>query len=83
MTRGCRSPRVDCVGQSHVDAATIGLNGAGGYVQPITTGLRLLDVSHPLQAAIPAAVLAILVDALFDYSEGFFVHAGLRIKAPS
>jgi osmoprotectant transport system permease protein len=66
----------------NVGAATIGgLIGAGGYGQPIMTGLRLLDASYLLQGAIPAAVLAIAVDALFGYLERFFVPAGLRLKA--
>lgn len=65
----------------NVGAATIGgLIGAGGYGQPIMTGLRLLDTSYLLQGAIPAALLAIAVDALFGYLERFTVPAGLRIK---
>lgn len=66
----------------NVGAATIGgLIGAGGYGAPIMTGLRLLDPSYLLQGAVPAAVLALLVDALFGYLERFFVPAGLRLKA--
>ena len=68
----------------NVGAATIGgLIGAGGYGQPIMTGLRLLDASYLLQGAVPAAVLAIIVDQLFGYLERFFVPAGLRIKVGS
>jgi osmoprotectant transport system permease protein len=68
----------------NVGAATLGgLIGAGGYGQPIMTGLRLLDTGLLLQGAIPAALLALAVDALFTYVERFFVPAGLRAKAGS
>jgi osmoprotectant transport system permease protein len=66
----------------NVGAATLGgLIGAGGYGQPIMTGLRLQDASLILQGAIPAALFAIAVDAIFTYLERFLVPAGLRIKA--
>jgi osmoprotectant transport system permease protein len=66
----------------NVGAATIGgLIGAGGYGQPIMTGLRLNDTALILQGAIPAALLAIVIDAFFGYLERFFVPAGLRIKS--
>ena len=66
----------------NVGAATLGgLIGAGGYGQPIMTGLKLGgDPIFLLQGAVPAAVLALLVDALFGYLERFFVPAGLLIK---
>ncbi|WP_425617260.1 glycine betaine ABC transporter substrate-binding protein [Anatilimnocola sp. NA78] len=65
----------------NVGAATIGgLIGAGGYGQPIMTGLRLLDTSLLLQGAIPAAVFALVVDWLFGLAERFIVPAGLQIK---
>jgi osmoprotectant transport system permease protein len=65
----------------NVGAATIGgLIGAGGYGQPIMTGLRLNDTALLLQGAIPAALLAVVIDAFFGYLERFFVPAGLRIK---
>ncbi|WP_238397665.1 ABC transporter permease/substrate-binding protein [Anatilimnocola aggregata] len=65
----------------NVGAATIGgLIGAGGYGQPIMTGLRLADTSLLLQGAIPAALMAIAVDSLFGFAERFIVPAGLQIK---
>lgn len=68
----------------NVGAATLGgFIGAGGYGQPIMTGLRLNDTALLLQGAIPAAVLAVLIDGFFGYLERFFVPAGLRIKAGS
>ena len=46
----------------NVGTATIGgLIGAGGYGEPILTGLRLHDIGLILQGAVPAAVLALLV----------------------
>lgn len=66
----------------NVGFATLGaLIGAGGYGQPILTGIRLANNSLILEGAIPAAVLALLVQGLFDAVETFFVPRGLRIKA--
>jgi len=65
----------------NVGTATIGaLIGAGGYGQPILTGIRLDDVSMILQGAIPAAVLAVLVQGLFSLAERLVVPKGLRLK---
>jgi osmoprotectant transport system permease protein len=64
----------------NVGTATIGgLIGAGGYGQPIMTGIRLADISLLLQGALPAACLAIFVQIAFDISERWFVPAGLRL----
>ena len=65
----------------NVGTATLGaLIGAGGYGQPILTGIRLDDVSLILEGAVPAAVLALLVQGLFDLIEMFLVPKGLRIN---
>ena len=65
----------------NVGTATLGaLIGAGGYGQPILTGIRLDDVSLILQGAIPAALLAIIVQYLFDLSERIFIPKGLRLN---
>lgn len=54
----------------NVGTATLGaLIGAGGYGQPILTGIRLDSVPLILEGAIPAAVLALLVQAVFDLVE--------------
>jgi len=51
----------------NVGVATLGaLIGAGGYGQPILTGIRLDSIPLILEGAIPAAVLALLVQAFFD-----------------
>ncbi len=64
----------------NVGTATLGaLIGAGGYGQPILTGIRLDKVSLILEGAIPAALLALFVQWLFDLSEKFVVPKGLRI----
>jgi len=63
----------------NVGAATLGaLIGAGGYGQPILTGIRLDDVSLILEGAIPAALLAVLVQWLFELLERVVVPRSLR-----
>lgn len=65
----------------NVGTATIGaLIGAGGFGQPILTGVRRLDVAMILyEGAIPAALLALAVQGAFDLAERFIVPKGLRI----
>lgn len=59
----------------NVGTATLGaLIGAGGYGQPILTGIRLDSVPLILEGAIPAAVLALLVQGLFDLVERLLVR---------
>ncbi len=65
----------------NVGTATLGaLIGAGGYGQPILTGIRLNNIGLILEGAVPAAVLALLVQGLFDLLEIVLVPKGLRIK---
>jgi osmoprotectant transport system permease protein len=65
----------------NVGTATLGaLIGAGGYGQPILTGIRLDSISLILQGAIPAALLALLVQWIFDFLERFWVPKGLRLS---
>ena len=65
-----------------VGTATVGaLVGAGGYGQPILTGIRLDDLGLILEGALPAAGLAILVQALFEGVERLVVPRGLRLRA--
>ncbi len=47
--------------------------GAGGLGEPIVTGLALNDTNLILQGAIPAAVLAILVELMFELLERVLV----------
>jgi osmoprotectant transport system permease protein len=51
----------------NVGVATLGaLIGAGGYGQPILTGIRLDSVPLILEGALPAAVMALVVQGFFD-----------------
>lgn len=61
--------------------ATLGaLIGAGGYGQPILTGIRLDDYGLILEGAVPAALLALLAQLLFDLIERLVVPRGLRLR---
>lgn len=63
----------------NVGTATLGaLIGAGGYGQPILTGIRLDDVGLILQGAIPAAVMALAVHGIFELGERRLVSRGLQ-----
>ena len=60
----------------NVGTATLGaLIGAGGYGQPILTGIRLDDTQLILEGAVPAAALALLVQWLFGWVERRWVTA--------
>lgn len=65
----------------NVGTATLGaLIGAGGFGQPILTGIRLADTSLILEGAVPAALLALLAQALLDGAERLIVPRGLRLS---
>ncbi len=65
----------------NVGTATLGaLIGAGGYGQPILTGIRLDNIGLILQGAVPAALLALVVQGGFELVERFLVPKGLRLK---
>ncbi|QDT15994.1 glycine betaine ABC transporter substrate-binding protein [Alienimonas californiensis] len=62
---GIKTAAVICVG-----TATLGgFIAAGGYGEPIFTGLRRDDIGPVLEGAIPAAVMALLVQFGFDRLE--------------
>ncbi len=66
----------------NVGTATLSaLIGAGGYGQPILTGIRLDDIGLILQGAIPAAALALLVQGLFELIERRVLPRGLLVQA--
>ncbi len=66
----------------NVGTATIGaLIGAGGYGAPILTGIRLVSIPLILQGAIPAALMALVVQFGFGWIERRFVSPGLRATA--
>ena len=65
----------------NVGTATIAaLIGAGGLGQLIVSGLSLNDNQTILEGAIPAAVLALIVQFGFDLVERAVVPRGLRIR---
>lgn len=53
--------------------------GAGGLGEPIVTGLTVTDVNLILSGALPAALLAIVVDALLALVERSATPRGLRL----
>lgn len=64
-----------------VGLATLGaIIGAGGYGQPILTGIRLASTPLILEGAIPAAVLALVMQGLFDLAERWVTPRGLKLK---
>jgi osmoprotectant transport system permease protein len=64
----------------NVGTATLGaLVGAGGYGQPILTGIRLDDVGLIMEGALPAAALALLVQGAFELADRRLVPRGLRV----
>jgi len=66
----------------NVGTATLAaLIGAGGYGQPILTGIRLDNISLILEGAIPAALLALLAQGLFEGIERWLTPRGLRLEA--
>jgi ABC-type proline/glycine betaine transport system permease subunit/CheY-like chemotaxis protein len=74
MLAGLRTAAVQNVG-----FATLGaIIGAGGLGQPILRGFRLNDVRLILAGAIPAALLALLLQLLIDWVERVIVPRGMR-----
>jgi osmoprotectant transport system permease protein len=68
----------------NVGTATLGaLIGAGGYGQPILTGIRLDNLGLILEGAVPAALLALGVQAVFELLEPALVPSGLRLSETS
>lgn len=66
----------------NVGTATLaGLIGGGGYGEPIQSGLNLNDNATIMQGAVPAAILAILVQFAFDALDRMLIPKGLRLQA--
>lgn len=64
----------------NVGTATLAaLIGAGGLGEPILSGLNLNDHATILEGAIPAAVLALLVQWFFDLLDRVLIPKGLRL----
>jgi osmoprotectant transport system permease protein len=74
LLAGIRTSAVQNVG-----FATLGaIIGAGGLGQPILRGIRLNDLSLILAGAIPAALLALLLQLLIDMIEWVVTPRGLK-----
>jgi osmoprotectant transport system permease protein len=71
---GIKTSAVVAVGSATI-AAFI---GAGGFGEPISTGLSLNDVTTILEGAIPAAAMALLVEGAFMLIERLVVPRGLH-----
>lgn len=64
----------------NIGTATLAaLIGAGGLGEPILSGLNLNDHVTILQGAIPAAILALLVQWFFDFLDRILIPKGLRL----
>jgi osmoprotectant transport system permease protein len=64
----------------NIGTATLAaLIGAGGLGEPIISGLNLNDHATILQGAIPAALLALIVQLLFDLLDRILIPRGLRL----
>lgn len=81
LARGSILAGIKTAAVINVGTATLGaLIGAGGYGEPILTGIRLDDLSLILEGAIPAALLALLVQGLFELLERALTPRGLRLQ---
>jgi osmoprotectant transport system permease protein len=66
----------------NVGTATLGaLIGSGGYGQPILTGIRLDSIPLIMEGAIPAALLALVMQGVFELIERALTPRGLRLRA--
>jgi osmoprotectant transport system permease protein len=64
----------------NIGTATLAaLIGAGGLGEPILSGLNLNDHVTILEGAVPAALLALLVQWIFDLLDRFLIPKGLRL----
>ena len=68
----------------NIGTATLGaLIGAGGYGQPILTGIRLSDTGLILLGAIPAAMMALAAQGVFTLMERRLFSVGTSLKPPA
>jgi osmoprotectant transport system permease protein len=73
---GVRTAAVISIGTATLAAFV----GAGGLGEPIITGLSLNDNQRILEGAVPAALLAVAVEWLFELLERRLVPAHLRVR---
>jgi len=63
----------------NIGTATLGaLIGAGGYGEPILSGITLRDTSLMLEGAVPAALMALAAQGLFELAERRLIPPALR-----
>ena len=62
------------------NATIAGLIGAGGYGEPILSGISLNHHGTILHGAIPAALLALLAQFLFNFLDRVIIPRGLRLE---
>jgi osmoprotectant transport system permease protein len=74
MFAGIRTAAVISIGTATL-AAFI---GAGGLGDPIVTGLALNDTHLILQGAVPAAILAVLTELMFEGLERWLIPGSLK-----
>jgi osmoprotectant transport system permease protein len=66
----------------NVGFATLGgLIGAGGYGDAIVAGLQRDDYKLIAEGAVPAMVMALAMQGLFELAERFLVPRGLRLRS--
>ena len=66
----------------NIGTATLaGFIGAGGYGELILSGINLNATDVILQGAIPAALLALFSQFLFDLLDSVVISKGLRLQA--
>ncbi len=63
-----------------IGTATLGaLIGAGGYGQPILSGIRTAHTPTVLEGALPAAALALIAQVVLESLERWLIPRGLRL----
>ncbi len=68
----------------NIGTATLGgFIAAGGYGEPIITGIRLNRMDLVQDGAVPAALMALCAQGLFELSERWLVPRGLRLRSES
>ncbi len=64
----------------NIGTATLGgFIGAGGYGEPILTGINRASTETILEGAIPAALMALAAQGIFELADRLFISKGLRL----
>jgi len=64
----------------NIGTATLGgFIGAGGYGEPILTGINRASTETILEGAIPAALMALAAQGVFELADRLFISRGLRL----